>query len=94
MQLIGVFFILSALYVWPVISLIALFLVMLDGKSGVVYYLLFASVIAHAPLVQSVRRKIVREGEFAGRFDQLKMATPVFVNMAVFVCLFIALLVR
>lgn len=94
MQLIGLFVLLAALYAWPVLSLVAFFLAMLDGGGGVIYYLLFASLIAHAPLAQSARRKIVGEGEFAGQIDKLKMAAPVFANMAIYICLYIFIIVR
>ena len=94
MQLIVLLVLLAALYAWPVLSLIAFFLAMLDGDGGVIYYLLFASLIAHAPLAQSVRRKLLGEGEFAGQIDKLKMAAPVFANMAVFICLYIFLIIR
>jgi len=94
MQLIGLLTLLAALYAWPVLSFIAFVMLLLDGKWGVIHYLLIASFFAHAPLAQSVRRKVVGEGEFAGSIDKLKMATPVFANMALFICLFVFLLVR
>jgi len=94
MQLIGSLFLTLALYGWPVFAFLIFAMVMFEGKWSVVHYLLIASFLAHNPLARYVRNKIIREGEFSGDIDKLKMTAPILINMALFIGLYISLFFR